>query len=101
MGLNLKIIIFEEYVEKIIVELTNNNNHVILRTHPEVLKRYKSKLNYFDRIFSKNKNFELNTNLQNLEPLNNSNILVTDNGGMGLEYSYIQKKPVIFLGSYL
>ena len=89
--------LFKEYVEKIIVELTNNNNHVILRTHPEVLKRYKSKLNYFDRIFSKNKNFELNTNLQNLEPLNNSNILVTDNGGMGLEYSYIQKKPVIFL----
>lgn len=88
---------FEEYIEKIIIELTNNENYVILRTHPEVLKRYKKKLNYLDKIFSKNKNFELNTDLQNLDPLNKSNILLTDNGGMGLEYSYIHKKPVIFL----
>ena len=56
------------------------------------LKKVKDSLDNF----AKNKNFELNTDLQNLDPLNKSNILLTDNGGMGLEYSYIHKIQVAF-----
>ena len=42
-------------------------------------------------------NFELNTDLTNLKPINDSSLLITDNGGMALEYFIAQKKPVLYI----
>ena len=35
--------------------------------------------------------------MNNLNPLNESSILITDNGGIALEYLIVQRKPVIYI----
>ncbi len=44
-----------------------------------------------------NENFLLNRNIFDLRPIFQSQLLITDNGGMALEYAFITKKPVIFI----
>ena len=42
--------------------------------------------------FQKFDNFEINTDLTNLNPLSETSILITDDGGIALEYFIIYKK---------
>ena len=50
-----------------------------------------------EKKFLNNKNFLLNKNIFDLKPIFQSQILITDNGGMALEYAFITNKPVIFI----
>ena len=68
-----------------------------MRTHPETLKRSNKTLKNIKKNFKKFNNFELNTDLTNLKPMNDSSLLITDNGGMALEYYITQKKPVLYI----
>ncbi len=44
-----------------------------------------------------NKNFVINTDLENFSHFEKSEMLITDNGGVALEYVYIFKKPVLYI----
>ena len=50
-----------------------------------------------EKKFSGNKNFSLNKNIFDIKPIFQSQILITDNGGMALEYTFITRKPVIYI----
>ncbi len=89
--------LFDDYAEKIIKKLIDEKFHAILRTHPETLKRSNRALKNIKKNFLKFDDFELNTDLANLKPINDSSLLITDNGGMALEYFIIQKKPVLYI----
>ena len=47
--------------------------------------------------FENNKNFYLNINLLDLKYFEESEFLITDNGGVGLEYSLIYRKPTMYI----
>jgi len=89
--------LFDDYADKIIGKLLEKNQKTVLRTHPETLIRSNKNLKIIKEKYSSNKNFRLNTDLRNLEFLNESSILITDNGGMALEYLIIQRKPVLYI----
>jgi len=89
--------LFDNYAENITKRLIDKKFNVILRTHPETLKRSNRTLKNIKKNFIKFDNFELNTDLTNLRPLNDSSLLITDNGGMALEYFITQKKPVLYI----
>ncbi len=89
--------LFNDCADKIIEHLIYNKYSVILRTHPELLKRSNSKINDIKKKYLDCKEFEINLDNSNLDILNDSSILVTDNGGIAMEYMLIQKKPVLFL----
>ena len=89
--------LFDDYAEKIIDKLIEKNFKTILRTHPETTKRSNKNLKAIMKKFSTNNNFELNTDLKNFKTINESSILITDNGGMALEYIIIQRKPVLYI----
>ena len=89
--------LFDNYAENITKRLIDKKFNVILRTHPETLKRSNRTLKNIKKNFIKFDNFELNTDLANLRPLNDSSLLITDNGGMALEYFITQKKPVLYI----
>ena len=89
--------LFNDYADQIIEYLIQNKYNVILRTHPELLKRSNSKINNIKKKYLNCKEFEINLDISNLDILNESSILVTDNGGIAMEYVLIQKKPVLFL----
>ena len=88
--------LFNDFSLEIIKKLISLKFNVTLRTHPEILKRSNKKLNQIKQEFGNDKFFNLNSNLNNFRYLENSKILITDDGGVGLEYAYIFKRPVIF-----
>lgn len=89
--------LFNDHAENIVDRLLQKNFHVTLRTHPELLKRSNTTINQIKSKFDKNSNFELNSNILNLKTINDSFILITDNGGIAMEYFIIQEKPVIYI----
>ena len=89
--------VFDDYGCKIIQILLNNNYLVILRPHPEHFKRSKKTLKTIKEAFTKNSNFNLDENPSNLDSLEKSSILLTDNSAIDMEYFLIFKRPVIYL----
>ncbi len=89
--------LFDNYAENIIKRLIDKEFNAVLRTHPETLKRSNRTLENIKKNFLKFNNFKLNTDLTDLRPMNDSSLLITDNGGMALEYFITQKKPVLYI----
>ena len=77
--------------------MIKKNFFVTLRIHPETLKRSKKNVNSIIKKFDLNEKFSINTDLQNMECFKNSEILISDNGGVAMEFVYIYKKPVLFI----
>ena len=88
--------LFNDYSIFIINELISHNFFVSLRTHPEILKRSNHVLKKIKKNFFNNKNFSLNTDLNDFINIEKSEVLITDDG-VGIEYAYIFKRPVIFI----
>ncbi len=86
--------LLENYGEKI-VEILLKDFRVFLRPHPQSLIKSKKYLNKILRKFSENKNFIFNKNLTDLRSFDKSSILLTDNGGICLEYYTLYEKPFI------
>lgn len=89
--------LFDNYAEKIVEKLIKRNFFVTLRIHPETLKRSKKNVTSIIKKFGINEKFSINTDLQNMECFKNSEILISDNGGVAMEFVYIFKKPVLFI----
>ena len=48
-------------------------------------------------MFTNENNFEYNQDIFNISPVFESSLLITDNGGLALEYALILKRPVIYI----
>jgi YidC/Oxa1 family membrane protein insertase len=91
--------LFEDYAQNIIRNLLNSEYVVTLRPHPEHFKRSKKVLNKIQIEFSKNNNFKFEQNINSLDSLNSSDLLITDYSGISVEYLLAFKKPIIFINS--
>lgn len=89
--------LFDNYAESFLKKLVKLEYKVILRTHPEATKRSQKTINRVRKNLQNYKNFEINTDISNLKPLNESSLLITDDGGIALEYYIIYKKPVLYI----
>lgn len=70
---------------------------IILRPHPQSLINSSNLIKLIEKNFLNNENFILNKNIFDFKPIYQSQLLITDNGGMALEYAFITKNPVIFI----
>ena len=73
---------------------------IIFRPHPEDVKRNKIVINQIADTYKNNPNFFLDVNSENFKSLEESCLLITDAGGIFLEYLFAFKKPVIFLEGF-
>ncbi len=73
---------------------------IIFRPHPEDVKRNKIVINKIADKYKNNQNFVLDVNSDNFKSLEESCLMITDAGGIFLEYLFAFKKPVIFLAGY-
>ena len=88
--------LFNDYSIEIISTLINSNFSVTLRVHPETLKRENKILSQIIKRFSDSPKFNLNVDLNDISSFENSEMLVTDNGGVGLEYGLIYETDTLY-----
>ena len=86
--------LLEKYGLEIIANLLKINK-VIFRPHPQSLIKSKEEIKKIENKFKDNKNFFFNKNIGKIESLNKSQILITDNGGIAMEYYILYKRPII------
>jgi len=89
--------LFDNYAENFLKKLIELDYKVTLRIHPEATKRSQKTISRIRKNLQSYKNFEINTDILNLKPLNESSLLITDDGGIALEYYIIYKKPVLYI----
>ncbi len=93
--------LLDSCVDKLIDELYCDEYHIIVRPHPEYIKRYKPKMDalvekYKDKI-GDGLTFELDfsSNVSTYA----SDLLITDWSGIGLEFCFATLKPALFINT--
>lgn len=93
--------LLDSCVDKLIDELYCDEYHIIVRPHPEYMKRYKPKMDalvekYKDKI-GDGLTFELDfsSNVSTYA----SDLLITDWSGIGLEFCFATLKPALFINT--
>lgn len=89
--------LFDDYGIEIISILLNTSFFVTLRPHPEHYKRSSNTIDRISKLFSKNQNFSLDFNFSNLNSLEKSEIIITDNSSIVFEYMFIFERPIIYI----
>ena len=89
--------LFNDHAEKIINLLNKNKYKVILRPHPEIFKRNKEKVQRILNLFQNSEMFEVDKKSSNIESMESTFVLITDNSTIGMEYALALKKPVIYI----
>ena len=89
--------LFNDHAEKIINLLNKNKYKVILRPHPEIFKRNKEKVQRILNLFQNSEMFEVDKKSSNIESMESTFVLITDNSTIGIEYALALKKPVVYI----
>ena len=89
--------LFNDYGLKIIQKLIDLKLNVILRPHPEIIKRFPDKILEIKKAFDKNKKFLLDNSSSNLISMEKSLLCLTDNSTITMEYALSLERQVIYL----
>ena len=93
--------LLDSCIEDLIDSIYSDEYKIIVRPHPEYMKRYKPKMDmlvekYQDKI-GENLQFELD--FSSNTSVYSSDILITDWSGIGIEYGFATLKPVVFINT--
>ncbi len=86
---------FVNHGSKLIHKLLDKNYSVILRPHPEHYKRSKETLKKIINQFGKINQFFLDDSFSNINSMEKSEILITDNSGIMLEFTLTLNRPCL------
>ena len=95
--------LLDSCIDNLITKLTNGEYKVIVRPHPEYVKRFKEKM---DMLVDKYKdvskdNLEFELDFSSDTSIYSSDLLITDWSGIAYEYAFSTKKPVLFVNTKL
>ena len=83
--------------EHLVELLLQEGYEVIVRPHPETVRRDPKLMNLFETKFGTNQNFILETSVATDDSILRSDVLICDLSGIALEYAFGTERPVIFL----
>lgn len=89
--------ILETCGQELIKILLEKGFRVIVRPHPETVRRFPRKVNSLEEKFGKSKKFQLERSVSTDRSLLVSDVLICDLSGVALEYSFGTERPVLFL----
>lgn len=81
-------------VEELLDSLKNRSDLVIIRPHPEYVKR---KSAYLDQLKSKYPQYIFETDFSSNDSILTADVLISDWSGIAYEYAFSTKKPVLFI----
>lgn len=93
--------ILESCINEIAGLLASTDVRVTIRPHPEFIKRFPAKIN---RVISdlgngKYANIDIETDFSSNKTVFDADLLITDWSGIAYEFSYVTKKPALFINT--
>jgi YidC/Oxa1 family membrane protein insertase len=89
--------ILETCIHQLIQALANSKFRVLLRPHPEFVKRFPKKVEAIQKSVLKTKNITMQSDLSTLQILHEADLLITDHSGISMEYFLATERPVLFI----
>ena len=88
-------------IEDLIDSVYSDENKIIVRPHPEYMKRYSAKMNALVEKYSAKtgEGLEFELDFSSNTSVYSSDILVTDWSGIGTEFAFATLKPVIYINT--
>lgn len=93
--------IFQSCIHQIINVLAGTGYQVLIRPHPEYIKRNKKSFEQLQSSTRKFSNIRLDTSPSLWESLVTSAYLITDRSGIAFEFAFVNNRPVIFIDTPL
>lgn len=93
--------IMESCVNNILDNILNLNYKIIVRPHPEFIKRNPDKIKEFLNRYSEkiNENFIIELDFSSNKTVYNADLLITDWSGIAFEYTFSTLKPTLFINT--
>jgi len=91
--------ILDSCIHEILDELLKKGYHVVVRPHPEYVKRYAAKMNSIVESYNDYNGDDLSFELDftDSSSIFNSDLVISDWSGTAYEFAFVTKKPVIFI----
>lgn len=89
--------VLESCGEHLVGMLLSEGYNVIVRPHPETIKRSPNLIALFNSRFSNNPNFVLEESIVTDDSLIKADVLISDWSGITLKYAFGTERPVLFL----
>ncbi len=91
--------IMEGAIDWLLPQLTNGDYQVIVRPHPEYIKRFPQKISDFQQRYTDKIGtvFELELDFSANASVYESDVLITDWSNVGYEFAFATGKPVLFI----
>ena len=93
--------LFENGINELLDVLEKTDYRVIVRPHPEFLKRHSSLAKTLKERVTQTKNFVWEDCLLSEDNLYEADILITDRSGIAFEYAFGTERPVLFIDTPL
>lgn len=85
-------------IDELLSNLDDNKYNVIVRPHPEYLKRFNDKFTDLEKRY-KNRKIKFDREMISNESLLSADLLITDWSGIAFEYSFGAVRPVLFINT--
>ena len=89
--------IFDSCLDELVDVLSGEGRVVVLRPHPQYVRRFPAKAKAIMERYSNRKGIELEFDFTKPSTMDRSDILVTDWSGIACEFSFTTGKPCIFI----
>jgi YidC/Oxa1 family membrane protein insertase len=86
-------------IDSLIDAIKDKPFDIIVRPHPEYVKRYGGKLSEFSAKYGDHKNIRLESDFSSSNSIFESDILITDWSTIAYDFAYSTKKPCVFINT--
>lgn len=93
--------ILESCIVPMVEQLAVSKYHITIRPHPEFIKRFPAKMNQVINNIGNGKysNLDIETDFSSNKTVFDADLLITDWSGIAYEFSYVTKKPSLFINT--
>lgn len=89
--------IMDSCIEEVMAGLSRLECEVLIRVHPEYMKRKPDRYKHLLKLISGYSNINIDQTINVLDSLLNADLLITDRSGIALEYAFGTLRPVLFI----
>ena len=93
--------ILDTCIDKILDQLLGKGYQVVVRPHPEYMKRYRPKMDAIVERYAgyKGGDLEFELDFSNSNSIFDSDLVITDWSGTAYEFAFVTKKPAVFINT--